>query len=148
MGDFANQELVGFTKTRAACRGGGNSRQIGLTLTAISPNNATLEGMGRASRKAWIGLAALQGGLALAAILVLALTPPAFGRYLLVPLNGQPIGDPLLQQQLLDRRGPGPLPGSVIVDGHSAGVADTLRAHGILMLAAPALICGHIERAA
>jgi len=104
--------------------------------------------MGSASKKAWIGLAALQGGLALAAILILALTPPAFGRYLLVPLNGQPISDALLQQQLLDRRGPGPLPGSLIVDGHSAGVAETLRAHGILMLAAPALICGHIERTA
>ncbi len=147
MGDFANQELVGFTKSLVAKRYGGNSRQIGPTLTAILPSNATLECMGSASKKAWIGLAALQGGLALAAILILALTPPPLGRYLLVPLNGQPISDTLLQQQLLDRRGPGPLPGSVIADGYSAGVAEALGAHGILMLAAPALICGHIERA-
>jgi len=148
MGDFANQELVGITKSLVAYRSGGNSRRIGPSLTAILPKTATLDGMWSASKKAWIGLAALQGGLALPAILVFALTPPAFGRYLLVPLNGQPISDTLLQQQLLDRRGPGPLPGSLIVDGHSSGVAETLRAHGILMLAAPALICRQIERAA
>jgi hypothetical protein len=93
------------------------------------------------SRKTWIGAAALQGALALTAILILALTPPPFGRFLLIPLNGHPIGDGLLRQQMLDPRGPGPLPGSVIVDGQSAG-AQALLSHGILMLAAPALICG------
>jgi hypothetical protein len=94
------------------------------------------------SRKRWIGAAALQGALALVAILVLALTPPPFGRFLLVPLNGHQISDGLLRQQILDRRGPGPIPGSVIVDGQSAGAAQALLSRGILMLAAPALICG------
>jgi hypothetical protein len=43
---------------------------------------------------------------------------------------------------MLDVRGPGPLPGSVIVDGQSAG-AQALLSRGVLMLAAPALICGN-----
>jgi hypothetical protein len=101
--------------------------------------------MGDASSKAWIGAAALQGALALMAILILALTPPPFGRFLLIPLNGRQISDELLRQQMLDRRGPGPLPRSVIVDGQSAGT-KALLSQGILMLAAPALICGtHAE---
>ena len=100
--------------------------------------------MEKSSEKRWIGAAVLQGALALAAILVLALTPPPFGRFLLIPLNGHQIGDALLRQQMLDRRGQGPIPGSVIVDGQSAG-AQALLSHGILMLAAPALICGHAE---
>jgi len=95
------------------------------------------------SGKRWLGAAALQGALALVAILVLALTPPPFGRFLLIPLNGHQISDALLRQQLLDRRRAGPIPGSVIVDGQSAGVAQVLSSHGILMLAAPALICGN-----
>ena len=100
------------------------------------------------TRKAWIGAAALQGTLALAAILMLALTPPPFGRFLLIPLNGHQISEGLLREQLLDQRGPGPFPGSIIVDGQSAGVAKTLLSHGIMMLAAPALICGtHSEEA-
>jgi hypothetical protein len=96
----------------------------------------------RTSRRTWIGAAALQGALALTVILVLALTPPPFGRFLLIPLNGHRIGDGLLRQQMLDVRGPGPLPGSVIVDGQSAG-AQALLSRGVLMLAAPALICGN-----
>ena len=98
--------------------------------------------MSVASDKAWIGAAALQGALALTAILVLALTPPPFGRFLLVPLKGQPISERLLRQQMLDPRGPGPLPGSMLADGQSAGVAQTLLAQGVLVLAAPAVICG------
>jgi hypothetical protein len=97
------------------------------------------------ARKRWLGAAALQGALALVAILVLALTPPPFGRFLLIPLNGHQISDALLREQLLDRRGAGPIPGSVIVDGQSAGVTQALLSHGILMLAAPALICGTHE---
>ena len=100
--------------------------------------------MENASKKAWIVAAALQGALALLAILALALTPPPFGRFLLIPLNGHHIGDGVLHQQLLDRRGPGPFPGSVIVDGQSAG-AQALLSQGVLMLAAPALICGDAE---
>jgi hypothetical protein len=99
----------------------------------------------KSSKKAWIGAAALQGTLALVAILVLALTPSPFGRFLLIPLNGHRISEALLRQQLLDRRGPGPFPGSVVVDGQSAG-AQALLSHGILMLAAPALICGTHEK--
>ena len=97
------------------------------------------------TRKTWIGAAALQGLLALAAILVLALTPPPFGRFLLIPLNGDRISDGLLREQLLDRRAPGPFLQSVIVDGQSSGVAQALLSRGILMLAAPALICGTPE---
>jgi hypothetical protein len=93
-------------------------------------------------RKRSLGAAALQGIFALVATIVLALAPPPFGRFLLIPLNGHQISDSLLRQELLDRRRPGPIPGSVIVDGQSAGVAQALLPHGILMLAAPALICG------
>jgi hypothetical protein len=109
-------------------------------LTAVLPIQVNPAFVVNTSR-AWIGAAALQGALALAAILVLALAPPPFGRFLLIPLNGHRIGDELLRQQLLDRRGSGLLPGSVIVDGQSAG-AQALLSRGILMLAAPALICG------
>ncbi len=98
--------------------------------------------MENSSGKRWLGAAALQGVLALMAILVLSLTPPPFGRFLLIPLNGHQISDSLLRQQLLDRRSAGPIPGSVIVDGQSAGAAQALLSHGILMLAAPALVCG------
>jgi hypothetical protein len=98
--------------------------------------------MGDRLNRAWIGAAALQGALALAAILALALTPPPFGRFLLIPLNGGQVSEELLKQEMLDPRGGGPLPGSVIADGQSAGVAKALLSHGILMLAAPALICG------
>ena len=75
-------------------------------------------------RKRSLGAAALQGIFALVAIIVLALAPPPFGRFLLIPLNGHQISDSLLRQELLDRRRPGPIPGSVIVDGQSAGAAS------------------------
>ena len=98
--------------------------------------------MGGASNKAWIGVATLQGVMAFTAILTLALMPPPFGRFLLIPLNGREISDQLLRQQLLDRRSSGPLARSLIVDGQSAGATRALLSHGILMLAAPPMICG------
>ena len=85
--------------------------------------------------------AAAQGALAAAALLTLTLAPPAHGRTLLVPLNGIAVSQPLLDELMLSRLSPGPLPGSVVVEGRGHLLAAELFDNGIIMLAAPAALC-------
>ncbi len=85
--------------------------------------------------------AALQAALALVALPLIAFAPPAHGRTLLVPVDGQPIDATPLNELLLQPVGVGPLPGSVVVDGVGRGLAGTLFQRGIIMVAAPAGLC-------
>ena len=90
---------------------------------------------------AWRAAAAAQGALAVVALLVLAFAPPAQGRTLLVPVSGNAIPAETLDKLMLTRIAPGPLPGSVIVEGEGRALARPLFDQGILMLAAPAALC-------
>lgn len=85
--------------------------------------------------------AALQGALAAAMLCALAFAPPAHGRTLLIPVDGKPIRETVLNQAMLFPIAAGPLPGSMIVDGPGRGVAGDLFNDGIIMLAAPAALC-------
>jgi hypothetical protein len=86
--------------------------------------------------------ALVQVGLAIAILPLLAFIPPSYGQTILVPVDGKPIGDALLTRSALHRLAPGPLPGSVIVQGEGRPLAATLLQQGIVMLAAPAGLCG------
>ena len=87
----------------------------------------------------------LQGALAGAILLMLAFVPPVHGRTLLVPLDGEPIGLATLDRLLLSPLRHGPLPGSVVVEGRARELATGLLGEGIVMLAAPAALCGGDE---
>lgn len=82
----------------------------------------------------------VQLALALLALVVVAFTPPAQGRMLLVPLDGQPVS----QARIIGLRAiplvPGPLPGSWVVEGDRQ-LLSGLWAQRVLVLAAPAAIC-------
>ena len=83
-----------------------------------------------------------QGALAAVTALLLTFTPPPHGRTLLIPLNGKAIDRSVLDRSMLVVISPGPLPGSVIVEGKGSSLASALMRHGILMAAAPAALCG------
>jgi hypothetical protein len=85
---------------------------------------------------------AAQVVLAALILLTLAFTPPNRGRMLLVPLNGQSINSSLLARLPLIPERPGPLPGSLLVFGSSEGQFLRLFKQGVLILAAPQIICG------
>ena len=89
----------------------------------------------------WRAAAVLQGVLATVAFVAIAFAPPAVGRTLLVPLDGKPIRQTLLDHSMLSRLAQGPLPGSVIVEGRGEVLASALFEQGILMLAVPAAMC-------
>jgi hypothetical protein len=61
---------------------------------------------------------------------------------LLIPLNGHPINSTLLARLPLIPDRPGPLPGSLLVFGSSEGQFLRLLKQGVLILAAPQIICG------
>ena len=90
----------------------------------------------------WRSAAVAQGVLAVVALLALAFVPPAHGRTLLVPFSGEPISRSLLDRLMLTPMRPGPLRGSLLVEGKGRELAGTMLNQGILMLAAPAVICG------
>jgi hypothetical protein len=85
--------------------------------------------------------------LAAAASLAIAFAPPDVGRTMLVPLDGRTINQVVLERSALTRLAPGPLPGSIIVEGKGRVLASALFSHGIIMLGAPAAICGEPQRA-
>lgn len=89
----------------------------------------------------WRAAAALQGGLAATTFVALAFFPPQHGRTLLVPLDGHPVSDALLERTGLDRVTSGPLPGSAIVEGVGRPLAAVLFDKGIIMVAAPKSAC-------
>jgi len=92
--------------------------------------------------RGWILGATLQGALAATTLLALAFSPGELGRTLLVPVNGASIDRSLLKQLMLKPLAPGPLPGSIVVDGRGRSLAATLFDKGIIMLAAPTAACG------
>lgn len=90
----------------------------------------------------WVLCAILQIGLATSCLLALAFAPAEHGRSLLVPINGKPVDIATLDELMLTPMRSGPLPGSVVVEGLGRSVAGTLFERGIIMLAAPAVMCG------
>ena len=103
---------------------------------------------GALARPVWRAAAAIQAALAVGILVVLTFAPPAHGRTLLIPLDGRPVSTALLDQSMLSRLKAGPLPGSVVVEGKGRELAAGLFDKGIIMLAAPAVLCGREPRAA
>jgi len=87
------------------------------------------------------GLMAVQLGLGALALLAVAFAPPAQGRMLLVPLNGTPVSVATVNSLRATPLLAGPLPGSLVVEG-DRGPLSALWSQGVLVLAAPAAICG------
>lgn len=87
-----------------------------------------------------IGLIAAQLALAVLAVLAVAFTPPAQGRMLLVPLDGQPVNRADVEVLRATTLAAGPLPGSLVVDGNR-GLLSALWVRRVLVLAAPAALC-------
>ena len=79
--------------------------------------------------------------LATLALAIVAFTPPAQGRMLLVPLDGRPVSRAVIEAAAATPLKAGPLPGSWLVDGNR-GRLSSLWAQRILVLAAPAALCG------
>jgi hypothetical protein len=87
-----------------------------------------------------IGLIITQLALAMLALLAVAFTPPAQGRMLLVPLDGQPVNRAAVVGLRATPLAAGPLPGSLVVDGDRE-LLSALWARRVLVLAAPAALC-------
>lgn len=79
--------------------------------------------------------------LAMVAMLMMAFTPPAQGRMLLLPINGEAISEATIQDHRATPLRPGPVYGSWVVDGERSALAGLLASKGILVLAAPAALC-------
>lgn len=82
----------------------------------------------------------VQLALAMLALAVVAFTPPAQGRMLLVPLDGQPVSQATIIGLHAIPLVPGPLPGSWVVEGDRQLLSD-LWDQGVFVLAAPAALC-------
>jgi hypothetical protein len=82
----------------------------------------------------------VQLALAMLALLAVAFTPPAQGRMLLVPLDGQPVSQATIIGLRATPLVPGPLPGSFVVEGDRQMLSG-LWARRVLVLAAPAALC-------
>ncbi len=83
-----------------------------------------------------------QLALAITALLLVAFTPPAHGRMLLIPLNGERISDATVQSRHATFLRPGPVRGSLVVEGQRTALAGLFASQGIIILAAPEAICG------
>ena len=79
--------------------------------------------------------------LAIAALLLVAFTPPVQGRMLLIPLDGQPIPEATVRGWQALPLKPGPLQGSWVIEGERRSLAGLLFSKGIVVFAAPAAIC-------
>jgi hypothetical protein len=86
------------------------------------------------------GPIAAQMALAMLALLVVAFAPPAEGRMLLVPLDGQPVSEVTIAKVRATPLVRGPLPGSWVVEGERRRMSG-LWARPVLVLAAPAALC-------
>lgn len=82
----------------------------------------------------------VQLALATLALLVVTFTPPAQGRMLLVPLDGRPVGLGAIAAMKATPLKPGPIRGSMVVDGDRQ-LLSGLWAQRVLVLAAPAALC-------
>jgi hypothetical protein len=87
------------------------------------------------------GPAVAQVTLGVMALMLVAFAPPAQGRMLIVPLDGQLISGSAIHQLHATPLAAGPFPGSWIVDGERRELAG-LWSEGIVVLAAPEAICG------
>jgi hypothetical protein len=83
-----------------------------------------------------------QLALGVTALLLVAFTPPAQGRMLLIPLNGDPISTAMIESHHATLLKPGPLRGSWVVEGRRAALAGLFSSQAIIVLAAPDAICG------
>lgn len=90
------------------------------------------------------GLTIVQLMLGTLALLAVAFAPPAQGRMLLVPLDGEPVRVAALGGMSVTPLLAGPLPGSVVVEGER-GPMLAWWSQGVLVLAAPEAICGGQE---
>jgi hypothetical protein len=90
------------------------------------------------------GLTTFQLTLGALALLAVAFAPPAQGRMLLVPLDGEPVRVAALGGMRVTPLLAGPLPGSLVVEGER-GPMSALWSQGVLVLAAPEAICGGQE---
>lgn len=91
------------------------------------------------SLRGW-GLVVAQLGLAILAMMLVALAPSEQGRLLLVPLDGRPISKAAIGELMATPLKPGPLPGSWVVDGNRRLLSD-LWVRRVVVLAAPAALC-------
>lgn len=91
-------------------------------------------------RSARPGPIVVQLALAMLALLVVAFTPPAQGRMLLVPLDGRPVSEAAIAEMRAIPLVKGPLPGFLVVDGERRRLSG-LRARRVLVLAAPSALC-------
>lgn len=89
------------------------------------------------------GPIAVQLVLAVLALLVVAFTPPAQGRMLLVPLDGRAVNEATIKERGATPLLRGPLPGSWLVEGQRQQLSG-LWAERVLVLAAPAALCSSV----
>lgn len=82
-----------------------------------------------------------QAAIAAVALLVIAFAPPAYGRMLVVPIDGHPVDQRLIRSAQATPLFQGPLPGSWVVEGQRALLARSFSSQGIIILAAPQAIC-------
>jgi hypothetical protein len=82
----------------------------------------------------------VQMALAMLALAVVAFVPPAYGRMLLVPLDGKPVSPATIGELEATPLKPGPLPGSWVVEGDREKLSG-LWGQWVLVLAAPAALC-------
>jgi hypothetical protein len=87
-------------------------------------------------------MVAAQLTLAVGAMLLVAFAPPAQGRMLLVPIDGEPIAAAMVESHHATPLKPGPLDGSWIVEGQRDALAGLFSSEGIIVLAAPEALCG------
>lgn len=89
-----------------------------------------------------------QAAIAALAVGAIAFAPPAQGRILVAPLDGQPVDQQLIRRANATPLVPGPLPGSWIVEGQRAQLARSFSSQGIIILAAPQAVCADREQGA
>jgi len=87
-----------------------------------------------------VGPIAAQMALAILALVLIAFAPPAYGRMLLVPLDGQPVSSMAIRDLRATPLVAGPLPGSWVVEGDRR-LLSGLWSKGVMVLAAPAAVC-------
>lgn len=90
----------------------------------------------------------IQLGVAVAGLGGLALAPAAQGRMLLIPLVGGASASAAAVKGGARLLAAGPFPGSLIVMGQRGRIGAEALERGILVLAAPALLCAPSRRSA
>jgi hypothetical protein len=88
-----------------------------------------------------------QIGIAGLVVMGIELAPPKQGQMIVLSLHGEDMAS--IAGWVADNRtsilGSGPVAGSLTIDGDRATLAPRARAHGALLLAGPAILCGQKE---